>query len=69
MCFPPFSIFLASLCFHVQFTGLQAALPPAVHLLTLSQWDTDMVLLRLEHQFQTRESKVNTQPVTVNLQV
>ncbi|XP_028421173.1 lysosomal alpha-mannosidase [Perca flavescens] len=52
----------------LQFSGLQAALPPAVHLLTLTQWDKDSVLLRLEHQFQSQESKVNSQPVTVNLQ-
>ncbi|XP_028998395.1 LOW QUALITY PROTEIN: lysosomal alpha-mannosidase [Betta splendens] len=51
-----------------EFSGLQAALPPAVHLLTLSQWDKDSVLLRLEHQFQSRESKVNSQPVTISLQ-
>uniref|UniRef100_A0A3Q1H5R4 Alpha-mannosidase n=1 Tax=Anabas testudineus TaxID=64144 RepID=A0A3Q1H5R4_ANATE len=51
-----------------EFSGLQAALPPAVHLLTLTQWDKDSVLLRLEHQFQSRESKLNSQPVTVNLQ-
>ncbi|KAL6111177.1 man2b1 [Pungitius sinensis] len=52
----------------LQFSGLQAALPPAVHLLTLTRWDEDSVLLRLEHQFQRRESKVNSGPVTVNLQ-
>ncbi|XP_074544747.1 lysosomal alpha-mannosidase [Halichoeres trimaculatus] len=52
----------------LEFSGLQAALPPAVHLLTLTQWDKDSVLLRLEHQFQTWESKVSSQPVTVNLQ-
>ncbi|XP_034756672.1 lysosomal alpha-mannosidase [Etheostoma cragini] len=52
----------------LEFSGLQAALPPAVHLLTLTQWDKDSVLLRLEHQFQSRESKVNSQPVTVSLQ-
>ncbi|XP_033821330.1 lysosomal alpha-mannosidase [Periophthalmus magnuspinnatus] len=50
------------------FSGLQAALPPAVHLLTLSQWDSDSVLLRLEHQFQSWESQSNSQPVTINLQ-
>lgn len=49
-------------------SGLQAALPPAVHLLTLSQWDSSSVLLRLEHQFQSWESQHNSQPVTVNLQ-
>ncbi|XP_044046070.1 lysosomal alpha-mannosidase [Siniperca chuatsi] len=52
----------------LEFSGLQAALPPAVHLLTLTQWDEDSVLLRLEHQFQSWESKLNSQPVTVNLQ-
>lgn len=52
-----------------QFSGLQAALPPAVHLLTLAQWDADSLLLRLEHQFQADEGKVNTLPQTVNLQV
>ncbi|XP_008314774.2 lysosomal alpha-mannosidase [Cynoglossus semilaevis] len=52
----------------LEFSGLQAALPPAVHLLTLTQWDADSVLLRLEHQFQSWESKVHSQPVTVNLQ-
>ncbi|KAM8772245.1 lysosomal alpha-mannosidase [Acanthopagrus schlegelii] len=52
----------------LEFSGLQAALPPAVHLLTLSQWDKTTVLLRLEHQFQSWESKVNSRPVTVNLQ-
>ncbi|XP_051940570.1 lysosomal alpha-mannosidase [Hippocampus zosterae] len=52
----------------LEFSGLQAALPPAVHLLTLSQWDDKSVLLRLEHQFQSWESKANSQPVTVNLQ-
>uniref|UniRef100_A0A8C9YYK7 Lysosomal alpha-mannosidase n=1 Tax=Sander lucioperca TaxID=283035 RepID=A0A8C9YYK7_SANLU len=51
----------------LEFSGLQAALPPAVHLLTLTQWDKDSVLLRLEHQFQSQESKVNSHPVTVNL--
>ncbi|KAM8880161.1 lysosomal alpha-mannosidase isoform 2-T2 [Spinachia spinachia] len=52
----------------LQFSGLQAALPPAVHLLTLTRWDEDSVLLRLEHQFQRGESKRNSVPVTVNLQ-
>ncbi|CAG12505.1 unnamed protein product, partial [Tetraodon nigroviridis] len=52
----------------LEFSGLLAALPPAVHLLTLTQWDESSVLLRLEHQFQSWESKANSQPVTVNLQ-
>uniref|UniRef100_A0A667WBF3 Alpha-mannosidase n=1 Tax=Myripristis murdjan TaxID=586833 RepID=A0A667WBF3_9TELE len=52
----------------LEFSGLQDALPPAVHLLTLSQWGEDSVLLRLEHQYQSGESKQHTQPVTVNLQ-
>uniref|UniRef100_A0A8C5AWH7 Lysosomal alpha-mannosidase n=1 Tax=Gadus morhua TaxID=8049 RepID=A0A8C5AWH7_GADMO len=53
----------------VCFSGLQAALPPAVHLLTLSQWGQDSLLIRLEHQFQTKESKEHSVPFTVNLQV
>ncbi|KAL4648547.1 lysosomal alpha-mannosidase [Arapaima gigas] len=52
----------------LEFSGLQASLPPAVHLLTLSQWDQDSVLLRLEHQFQVTESLTNSQPVTISLQ-
>ncbi|XP_036385660.1 lysosomal alpha-mannosidase [Megalops cyprinoides] len=52
----------------LEFSGLQAALPPAVHLLTVSQWDRDSVLLRLEHQFEAKESHTHSQPVTVNLQ-
>ncbi|XP_068177714.1 lysosomal alpha-mannosidase isoform X2 [Antennarius striatus] len=52
----------------LQFSGLQAALPPAIHLLTLAEWDEDSVLLRLEHQFQSWETQLNSQPVTVNLQ-
>ncbi|XP_062312069.1 lysosomal alpha-mannosidase [Osmerus eperlanus] len=52
----------------LEFSGLQAALPPAVHLLTVSQWDRDSVLIRLEHQYQAWESKRYSQPVTVNLQ-
>ncbi|XP_029605000.1 lysosomal alpha-mannosidase-like [Salmo trutta] len=52
----------------LEFSGLQAGLPPAVHLLTVSQWDQDSVLLRLEHQYQASESKEHSQPVTVNLQ-
>ncbi|XP_061626669.1 lysosomal alpha-mannosidase isoform X1 [Phyllopteryx taeniolatus] len=52
----------------LEFSGLQTALPPAVHLLTLSQWHDEVVLLRLEHQFQSSESKTNSEPVTINLQ-
>uniref|UniRef100_A0AAR2J2A3 Lysosomal alpha-mannosidase n=1 Tax=Pygocentrus nattereri TaxID=42514 RepID=A0AAR2J2A3_PYGNA len=53
----------------LEFSALQAALPPAVHLLTLSQWDSESVLLRLEHQYESGESKAFSQPVTLNLQV
>uniref|UniRef100_A0A8C1PHA5 Alpha-mannosidase n=1 Tax=Cyprinus carpio TaxID=7962 RepID=A0A8C1PHA5_CYPCA len=51
----------------LEFSGLQAALPPAVHLLTLSQWDKDSVLIRLEHQYQAKESETHSQPVTASL--
>ncbi|XP_036420170.1 lysosomal alpha-mannosidase isoform X2 [Colossoma macropomum] len=53
----------------LEFSALQAALPPAVHLLTLSQWDSDLVLLRLEHQYESGESKAFSQPVTLSLQL
>ncbi|XP_035261901.1 lysosomal alpha-mannosidase [Anguilla anguilla] len=52
----------------LEFSGLQSALPPAVHLLTVSEWGEDSVLLRLEHQFQAQESAKLSQPVTVDLQ-
>ncbi|KAF4094455.1 hypothetical protein AMELA_G00015200 [Ameiurus melas] len=51
-----------------QFSGLISALPPAVHVLTLSQWDQDSVLLRLEHQYERSESPAHSQPVTISLQ-
>ncbi|XP_066563843.1 lysosomal alpha-mannosidase isoform X2 [Amia ocellicauda] len=52
----------------LEFSGLQAELPPAVQLLTLSQWDSESVLLRLEHRYQRGESVAHSHPVTVNLQ-
>lgn len=52
----------------LEFSGLQAALPPAVHLLTVTQWDKDSILIRLEHQYEAKDSKTHSQPVTVNLQ-
>nr|XP_015204430.1 PREDICTED: lysosomal alpha-mannosidase [Lepisosteus oculatus] len=52
----------------LEFSGLQAELPPAVHLLTVSQWDSDSVLVRLEHQFEKGDSQTHSQPVTVDLQ-
>ncbi|XP_053472645.1 lysosomal alpha-mannosidase isoform X1 [Ictalurus furcatus] len=51
-----------------QFSGLISALPPAVHVLTLSQWDQDSVLLRLEHQYERSESHAHSQPITISLQ-
>ncbi|KAI5089006.1 lysosomal alpha-mannosidase isoform X1, partial [Silurus meridionalis] len=52
----------------LQFSGLSSALPPAVHVLTLSQWDQDSVLLRLEHQYERSESHTYSPPITVSLQ-
>ncbi|KAI5618655.1 lysosomal alpha-mannosidase isoform X1, partial [Silurus asotus] len=52
----------------LQFSGLSSALPPAVHVLTLSQWDQDSVLLRLEHQYERSESHAYSPPITVSLQ-
>uniref|UniRef100_A0AAY4EZV2 Lysosomal alpha-mannosidase n=1 Tax=Denticeps clupeoides TaxID=299321 RepID=A0AAY4EZV2_9TELE len=65
----PLNVVSRSYSFQMAFSGLHAALPPAVHLLTLSQWDRESVLIRLEHQYQAKESKSFSEPVTVNLQV
>lgn len=69
----PVSLYLYLYLYHhpstTQFSGLTSALPPAVHVLTLSQWDQDSVLLRLEHQYERSESHAHSQPVTVSLQV
>nr|XP_033811493.1 lysosomal alpha-mannosidase isoform X2 [Geotrypetes seraphini] len=50
-----------------KFSALREALPPNIHLLTLAQRDPNSILLRLEHQFEKRESANFSRPVTVNL--
>ncbi|XP_077183388.1 lysosomal alpha-mannosidase [Paroedura picta] len=50
-----------------QFSALRQALPSNVHLLTLAQWEPDAILIRLEHQFERRESVNSSLPVTINL--
>ncbi|XP_074713591.1 lysosomal alpha-mannosidase [Strix uralensis] len=50
-----------------QFSALRQELPPNIHLLTLMPWDTDTLLLRLEHQFERGESTNGSQPATVDL--
>ncbi|XP_058862975.1 lysosomal alpha-mannosidase [Acipenser ruthenus] len=51
-----------------EFSAVLSALPLNVHLLTLAQWDADAVLLRLEHQFEKKESSTYSLPATVDLQ-
>uniref|UniRef100_UPI00398EEB12 lysosomal alpha-mannosidase n=1 Tax=Pristiophorus japonicus TaxID=55135 RepID=UPI00398EEB12 len=50
-----------------EFSALKEELPHSLHLLTLAQWDSQSVLLRLEHQFEKGESSVYSKPVTVDL--
>ncbi|XP_043940666.1 lysosomal alpha-mannosidase [Protopterus annectens] len=50
-----------------EFSALKHELPVNVHLLTLAQWDDQSVLIRLENQFEQKESSNYSQPVTVNL--
>ncbi|KAM5170378.1 lysosomal alpha-mannosidase [Mantella aurantiaca] len=50
-----------------QFSALRAPLPDNLHLLTFAQHEPNVILIRLEHPFQGRESGNYSQPVTVNL--
>ncbi|KAG5331257.1 MA2B1 mannosidase, partial [Acromyrmex charruanus] len=49
-------------------SGLNKALPPNVHILTLEPWKDDTILLRLEHLFEVGEGQRMSQPVEVNIQ-
>ncbi|XP_069914917.1 lysosomal alpha-mannosidase isoform X3 [Oryctolagus cuniculus] len=53
----------------LMFSGLRRELPPSVHLLTLARWGPETLLLRLEHQFASREGSGHnlSSPVTLNL--
>ncbi|XP_031470049.1 lysosomal alpha-mannosidase [Phasianus colchicus] len=68
----PHVILSASGTPHVrEFSALRSVLPPSVHLLTLSasgDGETEL-LLRLEHQFESGESRNGSQPVSIDLLV
>ena len=51
----------------VTFSGLNKALPENVHLLTLENWKTNQVLLRLEHFYESSDSGSLSKAVTVSL--
>ncbi|KAM8972508.1 lysosomal alpha-mannosidase [Pelodytes ibericus] len=51
-----------------QFSALREDLPLNAHLLTLAVQQSNQVLLRLEHPFQTQESSNYSKPITINLQ-
>ncbi|XP_075217367.1 lysosomal alpha-mannosidase-like isoform X2 [Lycorma delicatula] len=53
--------------FKMEYSGLKAALPNNVNLLTVEPLDKGTVLIRLEHVFEKNEDKKLSQPVTVNL--
>ncbi|XP_072776084.1 lysosomal alpha-mannosidase isoform X3 [Taeniopygia guttata] len=49
------------------FSGLQRALPPSLHLLTVEPRGARAVLLRLEHLFELGESRNGSRPLSVDL--
>ena len=52
----------------VTFEGLSHSLPENIHLLTLENWKSNQVLLRLEHTFEASDnSPLLSKPVEVNL--
>jgi len=53
----------------VQWSGLKHALPANVHLLTLEQWDSGTILLRLEHFYARDEDPMLSKPAIVQLKV
>jgi len=54
--------------FNTEYSGLSAALPPNVHLLTLEQWKDNTILLRLEHFYDSNDDPSNlSKPVKVSL--
>jgi len=55
--------------FIFQTSGLNKALPPNVHILTLEPWKDDTILLRLEHLFEVGETEQLSQPVEINIHV
>ncbi|XP_054162243.1 lysosomal alpha-mannosidase-like, partial [Oppia nitens] len=56
--------------YKTSYSALNQELPKNIHLLTLEDWTSDngtVVLLRLEHFYQTNESKSMSKPVDINL--
>jgi len=51
----------------VTFSGLQAALPPSIELITLHLWNASTVLIRLTHLYELNEDPVLSQNVTISL--
>lgn len=49
------------------FSGLAAALPPAVELVTVHSWNTSTLLVRLAHLYEANEDPVLSANVTVHL--
>jgi lysosomal alpha-mannosidase len=49
------------------FSGVTAALPANVHLLTVHSWSPTTLLVRLSHSYETGEGGAMSQPATVNL--
>jgi len=53
--------------FRTTWSGLNTAVPPNVHLLTLEQWHSGFFLLRLEHFYAKGEHAVLSQPAQVSV--
>ena len=53
--------------FVTQYSGLSAALPSNIKLLTLKQLDSSTIILRLEHIFAANEDTSLSRPVTVDI--
>lgn len=53
--------------YKASYTGLTAALPANVHLLTAHSLGPKTLLLRVAHSYETGEDSTNSQPATVNL--
>ena len=49
------------------FNGLNHPLPENVHLLTLENWKQNQVLIRLEHMYESTDSKELSKPVEVDI--
>lgn len=54
---------------YFQWSGLQHALPPNVHMLTLEQWQGNTYLVRLEHIYEKNEDSSLSKPVNMTMKV